>query len=101
MGMRRIFGHGAAVAAFWLLIAQPALADDGLSQFEKLIKPQLPPGMLTYKSAKALGNNGFVLEDVVVTPPPESGGKPEPVAIKRISVEDLDFSAFEKKTPPH
>jgi hypothetical protein len=100
MGVRRIFGHGAAFAALWLLIAQPAFAD-GLSQFEKLIKPQLPPGSLTYKSAKTLGNNGFVLEDVVLTPPPGSGGNPEPIAIKRISVEDLDFSAFEKHTPPN
>ena len=31
---------------------------------------QAPAGTLTYKSAKALGDNGFVLEGVVVTPPP-------------------------------
>ncbi len=51
----------------WL--ALPAAAD-GLSRFEEAIK-QAPPGSLTYKSAKSLGDSGFVLEDVVLTPPPD------------------------------
>jgi len=88
-------------AALALGLTAPAMAD-GLGQFEKLIKPQLPPGSLTYKSAKALGGNGFVLEGVVITPPPDTpGGKAEPIAIKRLAVEDFDFSAFEKQTPPN
>jgi len=29
------------------------------------------------------------------------GGKAEPIAIKKISVEDFDFAAFEKHTPPN
>src|SRR5437588_11846559 len=88
-------------AALGLALTAPALAD-GLAQFDKLIKPQLPEGSLTYKSAKALGNNGFVLEGVVVTPPPDTpGGKAEPIAIKRLAVEDFDFAAFEQQKPPN
>jgi len=55
--------------ALSLCLAAPALAD-GMAKFEQLIKPQLPEGSLTYKSGKGLGDNGFVLEGVVVTPPP-------------------------------
>ena len=87
-------------AALSLCLASPALAD-GMAKFEKLIKPQLPEGSLTYKSGKGLGDNGFVLEGVVVTPPPDTpSGKTEPIAIKKLSVEDFDFTAFEKQTPP-
>ena len=90
----------AAGAALSLCLAGPALAD-GMAKFEKLIKPQLPEGSLTYKSGKGLGDNGFVLEGVVVTPPPDTpSGKTEPIAIKKLSVEDFDFTAFEKQTPP-
>ena len=94
--------RGLAVgAALGLGLTAPAMAD-GLAQFEKLIKPQLPPGSLTYKSAKALGDNGFVLEGVVVTPPPDTpGGKAEPIAIKRLAVEDFDFTSFDKQAPPN
>src|SRR5205823_4677779 len=87
-------------AALSLCLISPALAD-GMTKFEKLIKPQLPEGSLTYKSGKGLGDNGFVLEGVVVTPPPDSpSGKTEPIAIKKISVEDFDFAAVEKQAPP-
>src|SRR5437773_1889268 len=87
-------------AALSLCLTSPALAD-GMAKFETLIKPQLPEGSLTYKSGKGLGDNGFVLEGVVVTPPPDSpSGKTEPIAIKKLSVEDFDFTAFEKQTPP-
>src|SRR5882762_1903685 len=103
---KRVLGVG-AVALFLLALvllplAGPARAD-GLSRFEKTIKPQIPEGALTYKSAKGLGDSGFVLEDVVVTPPPDKtpGSKAEPIQIKRISVEDFDFAALEKQTPPN
>jgi hypothetical protein len=92
----------AAAACLGLLTASPASAD-GLSRFEKSIKPQIPPGALTYKSSKALGDNGFVLSDVVVTPPPtdkDSKDPPQPIAIKTITVEALDFDAIDKQQPP-
>jgi hypothetical protein len=92
----------AAAVCLALLAAGPALAD-GLSRFEKSIKPQIPAGALTYKSSKALGDSGFVLSDVVVTPPPtdkDSKDPPQPINIKTITVEDLDFDAIEKQQPP-
>jgi hypothetical protein len=97
---RRTFGLATA-AVLLLAFAHPASAD-GLSRFEQVIKPKLPAGSLTYKSAKALGDSGFVLEDAVVTAPPDKtqGTKAEPISIKRISVEDLDFAALEKDAPP-
>jgi len=90
----------AASLIFWVP-ALPAAAD-GLSRFEEAMK-EAPAGTLTYKSAKALGDNGFVLEGVVVTPPPDKtqGAKAEPVEIKRIAVEDFDFAAIDKKAPPN
>jgi hypothetical protein len=103
MGSSRIFGRLLPAAALLLLWLDPPAFADGLGRFEQLIKPQLPPGSLTYKSAKALGDGGFVLDGVVITPPPDktAGTKAEPIDIKRISVEDLDFPALEKKQPPN
>ena len=77
----------------------PAMAD-GLSQFEKLLKPQIPPGALTYKSAKALGDNGFVLEDVTLTDNSDGADKNKPVPVKKITVEEFDFTGFEKDQAP-
>ena len=101
MTKTRIIGLALAVLCLGPL-AGPASAD-GLSRFEKSIKPQIPAGALTYKSSKALGDSGFVLEDVVVTPPPtdkDSKDPPQPINIKTITVEDLDFDAIEKQQPP-
>ena len=93
----------AAVALCAALLAAGAASADGLSRFEQSIKTQIPDGALTYKSAKALGDDGFVLQDVVVTPPPtdkDSKDKPQPISIKTITVDHLDFDAIEKKQPP-
>jgi hypothetical protein len=92
------------VAGIWLLSAAavPAHAD-GLSKFEQLIKAKIPPGALTYKSSKPLGDNGFELDGVVVTPPPDStgGAKAEPIKIQSIAVEDIDFDSVAKQAPPN
>jgi hypothetical protein len=100
--MSRARTFGCLVAGMLLLcgLAVPAAAD-GLSHFEAAIK-EAPPGSLTYKSAKALGADGFVIEDVVLTPPPDKtkGAKAEPIAIKRVTVEEFDFASVDKKQPP-
>ncbi|HEX3861442.1 MAG TPA: hypothetical protein VHY35_07080 [Stellaceae bacterium] len=89
----------AGVVVCWL--ALPAAAD-GLSRFQDALK-QAPEGALTYKSGKALGDNGFVLEDVVFTPPPDAtqGAKAEPIPIKRVTVEDFDFASTDKNLSPN
>src|SRR5260370_14810172 len=101
MSMDGVGGRMAVASRLFCGSALPAAAD-GLSRFEEAMK-QAPAGSLTYKSAKALGDNGFVLEGVVVTPPPDKtpGAKAEPVEIKRIAVEDFDFAAIDKKPPPN
>ena len=93
-------GRGVAALALVGWLAAPASAD-GLARFEAAIK-QAPDGAFTYKSAKALGDNGFVVEGVTVTPPPEAtqGAKTQPIDIKRIAVEDFDFAAVDNNTPP-
>jgi hypothetical protein len=94
--MRRL----AVAAGAWLLVAAlaaPAGAD-GLAKFKELIEAKLPPGTLEYKDAKALGDNGFMLSGVTVTPPQDAGSKP--AKIKAITVDDADFAALEKETPP-
>ncbi len=99
--MSRVLDRMAVAGLLFCWLALPAAAD-GLSRFEEAMK-QAPAGTLTYKSAKALGDNGFVLEGVVVTPPPDKtpGAKAEPVEIKRIAVEDFDFASVDKKAPPN
>jgi hypothetical protein len=96
----RCFGRLAAAAVILLATALPAAAD-GVSQFEQKIRPRLPPNSLTYANAKALGDNGFVLADVVVTPPADAtgGAEAKPVAIKRVTVEDFDFAGVDKRVP--
>jgi hypothetical protein len=100
MSMIRIVGRAAAAGLVLSLLALPAAAD-GLARFKEAIK-DAPPEAMTFKSAKALGDNGFVLEGVVVTPPPNAtpAGKTEPIEIKRIAVEDFDFAAVDKNAPP-
>jgi hypothetical protein len=87
-------------AALAFALAGPAKAD-GLAQFDKLLKPMVPPGALTYKSASALGDNGFVLEGVTVTDTSDGGDKKQPIAIKKITVEEFDFAGFEKDHAPN
>jgi hypothetical protein len=96
----RYSGRLAAAAVILLATALPGAAD-GVSQFEQKIRPQLPPNSFTYANAKALGDNGFVLEDLVVTLPADAigGAKAEPVAIKRVTVEDFDFAGLDKRVP--
>ena len=98
--MRRVLSGMAVAGLSFCVVALPAAAD-GLSRFEEAMK-QAPAGTLTYKSAKALGDNGFDLEGVVMTPPPDktAGAKTEPIEIKRIAVEDFDFAAIDKNVPP-
>ena len=99
--MIRIVGRVVAAGLVCSWLALPAAAD-GLARFKEAMKGT-PDGALTYKSAKALGDNGFVLEGVVVTPPADAtpAGKTEPIEIKRIAVEDFDFAAVDKNAPPN
>jgi hypothetical protein len=96
----RAVGRVAAASLVLCWLALPSAAD-GLTRFKEAIK-DAPPEALTFKSAKPLGDNGFVLEGVVVTPPPDStpAGKTEPIEIKRVAVEDFDFAAIDKNAPP-
>lgn len=93
---------GAAAAGLWLGLAaaHPASAD-GLARFEKAIKGQIPPGALTYKSSKGLSDDGFELDDVVITPPEsDKDKKPQPISVKTITVERFDFDSVDKQQPP-
>lgn len=102
MAKMRIIGF--AAGALWLgLVASGPAAADGLARFEKAIKPQIPPDALTYKSSKALGDDGFQLDDVVITPPPSDADKDkkqQPISVKTLTVEHFDFDAIEKQQPP-
>jgi len=111
MGKARI----AAVAAVLGLVlgvllaigpAPPAIAD-GLGQFQDMLR-QAPHGVLSYESGKSLGDNGFVLENVTVKPPPETtermateGLKTEPIHIDRIAVEEFDFASYHRNETPN
>src|ERR1700733_6386735 len=101
MARTRIFGL--VMVGVWaglLAVGTPASAE-GLARFEKSLKPQIPPGTMTYKSSKALGDDGFQLDGVIITPPPsDNDKKPAPIAIKTITVEHLDFGAIDKQQPP-
>jgi hypothetical protein len=100
--MRTLKGLPLAACAWILLAVSPAHAD-GLGKFNDLVKSKIPPDSLTYKSAKALGDNGFELDDVVFTPPPDAtaGSKAEPIKIKSIVVDEADFDQIAKQAPPN
>ena len=100
MATMRIIGLAAAGLYLGLAAASPASAD-GLARFEKLSKGQIPPGVLVYKSSKGLGDDGFQLDDVVITPPEsDKDKKPQPINVKTITVERFDFDSVEKQQPP-
>lgn len=79
-------------------VATDARADNGLQRFEREIKPQLEVQKLSYRTGEALGDQGFVLSDVVaVMPPgPETGNKPSTVTIEKVTVEAIDFDRLGK-----
>ena len=93
---------GLMIAGLYFLAPALPAAADGLSRFEEALK-EAPPGVLSYKTGKTLGDNGFVLEDVLVDPEPESKGddKPDPIRIKRVAVEDFDFASATSKATPN
>ncbi|HEX3536430.1 MAG TPA: hypothetical protein VHU15_06655 [Stellaceae bacterium] len=90
-----------AAGALLLLLVPVGAKADGLDRFNTLVKPKVKHDGLVYKNAKALGDSGFVLEDVTVKPAPEDAAKVEPVHIKRVTVEDLDFASIEKGVSPN
>ena len=63
----------------------------------------MPPDALTYKSAKALGDNGFELDDVVFTPPPDAtaGSKAEPIKVQEHHRRRGRFRPIAKQAPPN
>jgi hypothetical protein len=93
----------AGIAAALLLAgAMPSVsAADGLQKFAEALR-DAPPGVVSYQSGKALGDNGFVLEDVLVKPPADAGGsvKTAPIHIKRLTVADFDFGSLDKDASP-
>lgn len=103
MTMAKARGRVLLVAGCFLALglSVPARAD-GLDQFKKLIEPQIPAGTFSYKSAKALGDDGFVLEDAVYAPPAadDKSSKPDPIRIKTVTVEHFDFASAAKQLPP-
>ncbi len=89
-----------------LLVGVPAAWADGFSRFQDLLIAKGRADMVRFGSGASLGANGFVLENVVVTPPPdmvEQGKmpvKPVPTRIARVSVEEIDFDSIARDKPP-
>jgi hypothetical protein len=102
--MRTLNRLGLLAAGGWLLLAATAPAHaDGIGKFNELVKSKLPPDSLTFKSSKALGDNGFELDDAIVTPPPDAtaGAKAQPIKVKSITVDEVDFDSIAKQAPPN
>jgi hypothetical protein len=82
-----------ATALAWLFLAPAVTAETGLARFEREIKPQIELKTFTYKSAETLGDDGFVLNQVLAVMPasPATGDKESTLKIDKITVEALDF----------
>ncbi|HEY4169550.1 MAG TPA: hypothetical protein VGM96_22360 [Reyranella sp.] len=82
-----------AVTLAWLLLSTAALAENGLERFEREVKPQIQLKTFTYKGAEALGDQGFVLHDVVAVMPANhaTGDQERTLKIGKVTVEALDF----------
>jgi hypothetical protein len=89
-----------------MLSGAPAAWADGFTRFQELIAAKGKADMFRFGSGSSLGPNGFVLENVVVTPPPdmvEPGKmpvKPVPTRIARVTVEEIDFDSIARDKPP-
>jgi len=79
-------------------LAAESWAQNGIERFEKDIKPQLELKTFTYASAAPLGDQGFVLNDVVAVVPANqaTGDKESTVKIHKVTVEELDFDRLTK-----
>jgi hypothetical protein len=77
----------------WLSLSTVAIAETGLERFEREIRPQIELKTFTYKSAATLGDQGFVLNQVMAVIPanPATGDKESTLKIDKITVEALDF----------
>lgn len=77
----------------WLFLSSAVTAETGLERFEREIKPQIGLESLTYKSAETLGDDGFVLSEVVAVMPANAAtdDKESTLKIDKVTVEALDF----------
>src|SRR5690349_17791369 len=89
-----------AVALSWMLLSTAAMAENGLERFEREVKPQIQLKTFTYTGAEALGNDGFVLHDVVAVMPASSAtdDKESTLKIDKVTVESLDFERVNGNT---
>ena len=79
-----------------LFLSSGAWAENGLQRFERELKPQLELEKLSYSGAEALGDEGFVLKDVVAVVPatPQTDNKHTTIKIDKVTVESADFDRF-------
>jgi hypothetical protein len=89
-----------AITLSWLLLSTAALAENGLERFEREVKPQIQLKTFTYKDAEALGDEGFVLHDVVAVMPANhaTGDQERTLKIDKVTVEALDFERVNGNT---
>jgi hypothetical protein len=100
--MRKHFVAAAAAADLLLAVPVPPAAADGLSRFTEALR-DTPPGLVTYEGGRALGDNGFVVENIVIKVPEgaTAGAATGPVRMRKLTVEDFDFAAVEKQDAPN
>src|SRR5271170_7018070 len=79
-----------------LFLSTGAWAENGLQRFERELKPQLGLEKLSYSGAEALGDEGFILKDVVAVAPatPQTDNKRTTIKIDKVTVESIDFDRF-------
>lgn len=89
-----------------ILAGAPTAWADGFGRFQDLLLARGKADLIRFASGSSLGPDGFVLENVVVTPPPdmvEPGRlpvKPMPTRIARVTVEAIDFDSIARDKPP-
>lgn len=91
-----------SIAAVGLLAWASAATADGLEQFDKFIKPDLQKdGKATWSTASAIGDRGFALRDLVLTPPPdEKGNAQKPIRVRLLTVDDIDYESIGRNEAP-
>lgn len=95
-----------AILFLLILAGAPTAWADGLSRFQELLAARGKADMVRFTSGSSLGDSGFVLENVVVTPPADmiEPGKvpvnPVPTRISRVTVEAIDFDSIARDRPP-
>jgi hypothetical protein len=89
-----------AAIVVWGTASVAAHAENGLERFEHEIKPRIQAETFSYASARPLGDDGFVLTDVLIVAPASdaTGSTRSTTRIDTVTVEQADYDRWKSQS---